>query len=56
MAQILFHANSQSNTAGSPIAKFLDDPGAVCDEASLQAFESNVDPHDNAQLGNTVFS
>lgn len=56
MAQILFHANSQSTTAGGPLATFLDDPGAVCDEASLQAFESHVDPHDNAQLGSLLMN
>ncbi len=56
MNNILVHANSQSTTAGPPIVKFLDNPGAVCDEVSLQAFESNVDPHDNAELASLLIN
>lgn len=56
MGCILFHANGQSITAGKSLAKFLEDPGAICDEASLNAFESNVDPHDNAQLATLLMN
>ena len=56
MANMLFYANSQSTTAGPQITKFLENPGAICDAASLNAFESHVDPHDNAQLANLLMS
>ncbi len=59
MVNMLFHANSQSITACPQVAKFLKDPGAImpiCDDASLNAFKSTVDPHDNAQLANLLMN
>ena len=56
MANLLFHANSQSVTAGLPITRFLENPALIHDAASLAAFEAHVDPHDNAQLATILMS
>ena len=56
MTNLLFHANSQSVTAGLPITRFLENPALIHDAASLAAFEAHVDPHDNAQLATILMS
>ena len=54
--KLLYHAQSQSTTAGQHLMEYLKDPASFHDEAARKAFEAKVSKHDNAQLASALMN
>ena len=54
--KLLYHAQSQSTTAGQHLMEYLKDPASFHEEAARKAFEAKVSKHDNEQLASALMN
>jgi hypothetical protein len=54
--KLLYHAQSQSTTAGKHLMEYLKDPAGFHDEGVRMNFEAGVSKHDNEQIASALMN